>query len=48
MESFWIGLVKEDTSGSTEGYKILHAAFDELNEAYKTANIADNFELKIK
>ena len=48
MESFWIGLVKEDTTGNTEGYDVLNSAFDELNEAYKTANVAVGFELKIK
>jgi len=34
--------------GNTDGYEILTAAFDELNEAYMTANVADGFELKIK
>ena len=47
-QSFWIGLVEEDTSGNTDGYSILTAAFDELNEAYKSAHITNGFELKIK
>jgi len=47
-KSFSIGLIKEDAYGNVDGYDILIAAFDELNEAYKSANAADGFELKIK
>ena len=35
---FQVGLIRQDSSGSTEGYTVLEAVFDELASAYATAN----------
>ena len=34
---FEIGLIKQDSSGGTEGYSVLEAVFKELADAYETS-----------
>ena len=45
---FDIGIVKEDSTKSKEGYQTLLSIFDELNDAYKLANEANGFSLNAK
>ena len=45
-QRFIVGLVEQDEeTKTTEGYTVLRQIFDELNDAYKLANIEDGFEL---
>ena len=38
MQSFSVGIVKQDNNGNSEGYSVLLEAFNELNDAYMSAN----------
>ena len=38
LQRFEIGVVTQDSSGGTEGLPILEAVFNDLAEAYRTAN----------
>ena len=45
---FSIGLVKQDSTGSTVGYDTLKSIYTELNDAYKSANREDGFEMELR